>query len=201
MVARRAVLTYLGLTSLDVGRIIFLDIDGVMNSTDKYDFLTTFPAPGMFSPFIVDLNKIKAFEHVLLQTPFIKVVVSSTWRLGSKAHGVEINSAKDFAKITRLNARLFHTDWRTPLLGDGRHRGDEVEAWLDNHPEVFKYAVIDDCYPDQFKDHVNCKYIQTDPHIGMTFNNLDKMLRFFGVKVRRDFSVTTAGGPLPMMKL
>lgn len=171
-------------------------MDGVFNTFDKFDRITTFKAPRMKSPYIVDLNRINAFSHVLLQVPFIQVVVSSTWRLPSPDHGEPMANVKDFARVTKLPTRIFHRDWRTPLIGEGHNRAAEVNAWLEEHPEVFKYVVIDDNYADQFCNSKQCRYIKTDPRTGITQKQLDRALDFFSVRIKKDYSLATSGGPL-----
>lgn len=178
------------------GRVIFLDIDGVLNSFDKFDYLTTFRAPGMLDRLRVDLNRVEAFNHILLHTPFIQVVVSSTWRYNTFDKERSFLKFRDFCKVTRLNPRIFHKDWHTPLIGDGENRLAEVEAWLERHPEVFKALVLDDGYEAQFKTSKNIKYIRTDPRTGISHANLKKAMNFFGVRVRDDLTLATAGGPM-----
>lgn len=180
------------------GRVIFLDVDGVLNAFDKFDMITTFPAPGMVSPLVVDRNRVATFNHILKQVPFISVVVSSTWRHSNPKQDYIINNCKDFAKVTGLDRTIFHKDWRTPLFGEGENRGKEVRQWMADHPEVFKAVVIDDQYSDQFKDDRTIKYVRTDPRTGFSFNNLYKLMNAFGLRLTKDYRVTTAGGPIAL---
>ena len=102
-------------------KIIFLDIDGVLNC-DKT------PNPRDF-PYIVDKKLLARFKK-LLQRTGAKVVLSSTWRcdpvglFAAKHYGVPfIDVCPDKPKSSRRK---------------------ELQAWLADHPKVTRYAVLDD---------------------------------------------------------
>ena len=104
-------------------RVIFLDIDGVLapiRQWDRYEDLD--PAC------IRVLNEIVAGGGA-------DVVVSSTWRYGKT--------------IAELQAMLDAQGFigcvldKTPTGGPGTDRGDEIAAWLAQHP-VDGYVIIDD---------------------------------------------------------
>ena len=144
------------------------------------------------------MNTVSILNHVLQQATYLKLVVSSTWREPDNRYERTVNNLQDFCRVTGLKRNLFHTDWRTPLIGDGRNRLVECEAWLNEHPEVFKALAIDDNYSDQFKSQSIIKYIKTDPRKGLTANNISSVLNFFGIRTRADYTVVTAGGPMPI---
>jgi HAD domain in Swiss Army Knife RNA repair proteins len=102
-------------------KVIFLDIDGVLNCTNT-------PNPREF-PYIVDPKLLKRLKR-LLQRTGAKVVLSSTWRydptglFGAKHWGIPfIDVIPDMPK---------------------RPRRDEVLAWLKTHPKARRFVVIDD---------------------------------------------------------
>jgi hypothetical protein len=102
-------------------KVIFLDIDGVLNSTNT-------PNPRKF-PYMVDPKLLKRFKR-LLQRAGAKVVLSSTWRYDPAG----IFSAK-YRDVPFMD-----------VLPDmpKRPRRDEVLAWLKTHPKVKRFVVIDD---------------------------------------------------------
>lgn len=102
-------------------KILFLDIDGVVNSVKNFN-----PKNNTLYP----LDRYCAFlvGRIVLQTG-CKVVLSSSWRHDPKA----------VQSVSQSVVELFDI---TPTLG--KYRGDEVQAWLDQHPEVTKYAILDD---------------------------------------------------------
>src|SRR5690242_20969887 len=102
-------------------RIIFLDIDGVLNCSSTKN-------PRKL-PYVVDRKLLKRFTPLLQRTK-AKVVLSSTWRYDP--------------------AGLFSaTHWGIPYVDaipdiPKQPRRDEIIAWLNEHPGVERYAVIDD---------------------------------------------------------
>jgi hypothetical protein len=102
-------------------KAIFLDIDGVLNCKKT-------PNPRKF-PYVVDAALVARFRHVLDSTGAI-VVLSSTWR---------------YDPIGTLAARHFGIPFidATPDL-PGEPRCREILAWLERHPKVERFAVIDD---------------------------------------------------------
>jgi hypothetical protein len=112
-----------GATQWGFGRmkVIFLDIDGVLNCTQT-------PNPRKF-PYIVDQTLLMRF-HRLLESSGADVVLSSTWRYDPAG----LFSAKH---------------WGIPFIDvipDMPHvpRCNEILEWLRNHPQVSRFAVIDD---------------------------------------------------------
>jgi hypothetical protein len=102
-------------------KVIFLDIDGVLNCTNT-------PNPRRF-PYIVDAKLLRRFKR-LLQRTGAKVVLSSTWR---------------YDPAGLFSAR----HWGIPFMDvipdmPKRPRRDEVLAWLKAHPKVKRFVVIDD---------------------------------------------------------
>ena len=102
-------------------KIIFLDIDGVLNC-DKT------PNPRKF-PYVVD-KKLLARLHGLLERTKARVVLSSSWRCDP----VGLLAAKH---------------WGVPFIDvcpdkPKSPRGKEMQQWFADHPRVTRFAVIDD---------------------------------------------------------
>jgi hypothetical protein len=103
-------------------KVLFLDIDGVVNKRENYD-------PSRKSgPYPIDTYCAFLVGRIKLQTG-CEVVLSSSWR--HHPEGVE-----------NVSDRVVELLSVTPTLSG--LRGDEVQAWLDIHPEVEKYAIVDD---------------------------------------------------------
>jgi hypothetical protein len=102
-------------------KVIFLDIDGVLNCKKT--------ANPRKLPYVVDRRLLARFKRLLDRTG-AKVVLSSTWRYDPAG----LFSAKR---------------WGIPFIGvtpdmPKRPRRDEIRAWLQKHPKVTRFAVIDD---------------------------------------------------------
>ena len=111
-------------------KVIFLDIDGVLNAIDTKERWQGFI--GM-NPVLVDrFNK-------LVEDTSAEVVLSSTWR-----HNEDWRKTM---KKNGLNMKFLDRTIRMP----GKIRGLEIKEWLDRN-EVEKYVILDDdtdMLPDQ----------------------------------------------------
>jgi hypothetical protein len=133
-------------------KVLFLDIDGVLNSNVYYKYLYK-PEDGgsRFDPYCVILVK-KLVEEFSL-----KVVISSTWRDGSLKRLVKELNENDFMDY-------LHEDWLTPVVRPAS-RGKEIGLWLDNHPEVKEYIILDD--NENLLDHQFSSFVKTSNYLGM----------------------------------
>jgi hypothetical protein len=97
-------------------KIIFIDIDGVLNRED-----TIYIAE-------IDPDLVAILKKIVSKTK-AKIVLSSTWRLSE----ISRNKVKEYIKFIDV----------TPDFGL-KPRGEEIASWLNKHPEVEKYAILDD---------------------------------------------------------
>ena len=111
--------------------IIFLDIDGVMNSESYYKTVNTKQKNfSRFNPISVNIisKLIKEFD--------IKIVISSLWRFAMKKELSQ--ELKSSGLVNHL-----HKDWSTPIIQPS-HRGKEIKLWLDSHPDITDFLILDD---------------------------------------------------------
>lgn len=94
----------------------------------------------------LDSIPIAKLNYLLSQTG-AKIVVSSSWRSDS--------ALQEIFAIVGIPAYIDITPYC-----ESRHRGTEIKMWLDKHPEVENYVILDDDNDmlDEQLDH----YIQTD---------------------------------------
>src|ERR1700735_399772 len=109
-------------------KIIFLDIDGVLNCKST-------PNPRKF-PYVVDPKLIVQLKSLIEKTD-ARVVLSSTWRLDP----VGLLAAR-YWDIT-----IFDVCPDSP----GSARCREILAWLSSHSDVTRFIVVDD-EDDQLDD-------------------------------------------------
>ena len=155
-------------------KIIFLDIDGVCNQWKDGFGWKTHPAPGMKQPYMIDLNIVFSLNSIMSQICLddVYLVISSSWRNCFK-------TKKEFCYKTHIGESYIHDDWKTGNSQTGC-RWLEIEQWLQDHPEVTKYVIIDD-NDDQFpKDN----FIQTNQEIGLTYNQLGIALKKLGYNLQ-----------------
>lgn len=103
-------------------KILFLDVDGVLNSQD-----TMTKDPSAFFP--IDAYMAFLVGRIQLNTG-CQIVLSSSWR-----HNEE--------SVSHIEKRVSQLFGMTPDL-PGKSRGDEITEWLSHHPDVSNYAILDD---------------------------------------------------------
>lgn len=147
-------------------RVLFLDIDGVLNSTRSC--IANRGYPHDFTPACRNMFDEIAVKLVqgLCRHGDIKVVVSSAWRIG-RTHE-EIGRGLGLPTIGK-----------TPSLPASR--GHEIAHWLASHPEVERYAIVDDD-PDMLTEQLPF-FVQTDGHEGLTHAAFTKLCGLYGINV------------------
>lgn len=137
--------------------ILFLDIDGVLNSmeyrkSDRYHLCADFPSP-VESAKLIDPIALTVLEDVLRRTG-AKVVLSSAWRSfpGMPARMQQILEARGSKHVTVVDRTPEGADLlgdyvdRRPAIEGHRFtpRGFEICHWLSTHGPVHSYAIVDD---------------------------------------------------------
>lgn len=107
-------------------KVLFLDIDGVVNCKTTTQRHRGYIGIDPYMAFLVG--------KIQLDTD-CRVVLSSTWRMWPDSRDEVKKQVVNFIDVT-------------PNLGDGSRfgsvRGKEIAAWLNEHPNVEKYAILDD---------------------------------------------------------
>jgi hypothetical protein len=154
-----------------VTKVLFLDVDGVLNSSRTCHVhggpseLGGKPKGNGFPHSFDEKNMLK-FDHTaigLIRQLCIEtdcsIVLSSSWRIGRTAHEV----------ANGLDLPIFDV---TPSLAGVR--GSEIQHWLDRHPEVETYAIVDDD-SDMLESHKDY-FVQTDGQEGLSYKNFTTLL-------------------------
>jgi hypothetical protein len=148
-------------------KVLFLDIDGVVNNRRSAAHYSYRGAIG------IDPHLAFLVGKLVMDTD-IKVVLSSSWRHWPEGREEIRKQVVDFIDITP-------TLPRPPGMGrDYCERGREIKAWLDGHPEVTKYAIVDDdndMLPEQQKH-----FFKTSFEIGITQATCDRIKRHLADK-------------------
>ena len=150
-------------------KVIFLDIDGVLNSIDSMVAYHYLKIPQRSRE--LDLISIGLLKALCDKTE-AKICISSTWRIG--------RTVQDFIDIFQSYG------WEdSPIIGmtpimrsHGIYRGHEIQHWLDEHPEVENYVILDDdsdMLEPQFGNFVSISSVN-----GFRSKHYCKCLRLFG---------------------
>ena len=137
-------------------KVIFLDIDGVMNSEDWYN--------EHLGEGDIDYRAVRLLK-LYIETHDIHIVISSSWRdITLKQTLLTLTETPMIDIIGRIIGQ-------TPRSYDG-NRGKEIDMWLNDRPEVDEFYIIDD---DDFDIHQKDRLIHIDYMHGLTQQDLDKM--------------------------
>src|SRR4051812_13326145 len=124
-------------------KVIFLDFDGVLNSQGSFLYegrrRKEWKIQGVKGPVNQTLCNVCTanFQYILDTYPEAKIVISSTWRTIfsiAELQGILSEYHVDHSRIIGA----------TPQDRLAGNRGHEIQWWLDKHPEVTHYIIIDD---------------------------------------------------------
>lgn len=128
-------------------RVIFLDVDGVLNCSESFErdqSSITIWEPCM-----------EALAHLVRETG-AKVVFSSTWRW--------LFDLDELTMMLWTHGVDAEVIGKTAMKGfSSPPRGLEIQMWLDDHPEVEHFVILDD---DADMEHLLPYLVQTDMRCG-----------------------------------
>ena len=196
-------------------KVIFLDIDGVMNSTVFYKqrhnrrwlkpitywrelrylvkkllrikpkavSLLNYKTPDSHYTFEWQFNRLKEetcqekwrWLSEWCNETDTKICVSSTWKhhFGIKGYVSTPDKWEDAFQLLGFKPGTY-----VGITGNRRTlRGEEIQDWLDKHPEVTDYAILDD--DSDMTDEQFTKFHHCDPWFGLTPNHLYRINRQF----------------------
>lgn len=127
-------------------KLIFLDIDGVLDVFDSTSYLQT-----LLSGAVERLRRI-------VERTVAKIVVISTWRFGSESYRKRCEEQKSHQQecdnwpqlVSTLESNGMEIFDVTPWREDLPNRTAEVLCFLEEHPEAEGYVILDDCYGDDY---------------------------------------------------
>lgn len=151
--------------------VLFLDVDGVLNRHGDY-------APG--SPLIRNTCA-RLLQHVLDQTGAV-LVISSAWRYQVLMGAVTLRGFEHLLRTHGIRAEVLDVTPRD--AGDTQHefngrtgaaeRVGQIRAWLAAHPEVTRWAVVDDARLSLADPTL--PIVETDGALGLTVEDADALI-------------------------
>ena len=114
-------------------KIIFLDIDGVLNSL-KYD-CNRGETDGN-----IDKSRLILLKTLISQTD-AKIVLTSSWRSHWDPNGENIDEIGKELENVFLECEIKLFD-KTPRIDNNRK--EEIKAWLKEHNDVDSFVILDD---------------------------------------------------------
>jgi hypothetical protein len=124
-------------------KILFLDIDGVLNST-RY---MASKANVMWNNSDLDFEAVQRLAKIVEDTK-CSIVVSSTWRLWGIGPDSRIQKAilaRDGKIICEaIIDKTIHRNDKNYPYGKKLYRGDEIQIWLEDNKFTGKFVILDD---------------------------------------------------------
>lgn len=155
-------------------KIIFLDIDGVLNSVE------TFINRLSKKELEIEEEKVKILKEIIDKTNALIVLISS-WKIffDENLNPIDFKAIELVKLLNKYGISIYD---KTPSLGN---REKEIEKWLENK-EVFSFIIIDDdisCY-DKLKNSCIKTYYSNNLELGLSNNNVITSIEKLKIKRR-----------------
>lgn len=153
-------------------KVIFLDLDGVLNSRKSFAFYTlTGKKRDSGSP---DLHSVVLLDYLLFLKPEVKIVISSSRRdlMGFEQSRIDLRYEFGLMGWERVIGQ-------TPFTRE-RHRGKEIDAWLKKN-SVEKYVILDD--DSDFLPYQRPYHIHTPNAEGFSPEHLEQTADLLGMNI------------------
>lgn len=153
-------------------KVIFLDVDGVLNSDEYFDKIKDLNIEGIKRE--IDIEKIKLLKKAIDETG-AKVVLSSSWRY-----------TRNGQKLKELLLDYGIYADTTPFLQN--ERGLEIKQWLLDNQSVEDFVILDDEIFDSYDERLIKKLIKISNGNGYNFGeglllgDVDEIIKRLGKK-------------------
>jgi hypothetical protein len=156
-------------------KVVFLDIDGVLNSNFWNDNHQKEISDGT----LVDEEKIKLLARLVKNTNS-KLVLHSGWRTWfnseTKPARKEAQKLVDLLAYEGLTIDGLTPDLTTEEIRKNKKfslvKADEILSWLKLHNDVSGWVVLDDL--DLHNEQIELHQVKPDQTIGLTLENIDE---------------------------
>jgi hypothetical protein len=148
-------------------KVVFLDIDGVLNSHDWFNVTDTRRDSPEYPESHFDPKPVSLLNEITDRTGAV-IVVSSTWRLGRS-----VSELRELLKSVGVTGYV--TD-KTPHLGGPR--GHDIYTWLQRPTgHVEAYVILDD---DSDMDPLARRHVKTTFDHGLTREHAERAVAMLG---------------------
>ena len=155
-------------------KVIFLDIDGVLNPQVDYEIDDLLKNNGVKTKRNYKTFSKRCMDNLndLIKETGAKVVISSTWRIGYSQEMLQKHFESQGFEYKILDY--------TPSLGYDTVRGNEIRSWLNKHKDIENYVIIDD--DNDMLLYQKPHFCLVDSWGGLTPNHIYKIKNFFDGK-------------------
>ena len=165
-------------------KVIFLDLDGVLNTEEYFASLKDKGLPtedsfgNLFSP-----DAVENLRHII-ETTNAQIVISSSWRyagldaiklmwenrcLPGILYDITPLFVADDYILAHMSDETFDSD---SAMTSAREM--EISAWLQDHPEMTDYVILDDL--DSFHQH-EAHLVKINPKTGITPADAEQVIK------------------------
>lgn len=143
-------------------KAIFLDVDGVLNNENHILQLVDMLGNEQYMQLLKEIQELPfnyqscMLLHGLINKTGAEIILSSTWRLSTK-------HIEALEKYTGLQIKD-----KTPVMHT--IRGKEIKMYLDEHPEITHYVIIDD--DNDMLEEQKSHFVKVDAKEGLTMRQI-----------------------------
>ena len=159
-------------------KVLILDVDDVLNCWKTTDVILTPDGTPSWIPGRVprvawkglDEFRVEFIRNIVRKTG-CKIVLSTSWRLD--------DVATEYLK-KRLGADIAeHIIGATVDHNGNEPRAVEIEEWIEKHPEVTKFVILDNTEWDDL-ERFGRSFVQTVTHKGMNEEHMKRVIEILG---------------------
>lgn len=152
-------------------KVLFLDVDGVLNG---HYFDREAQSSDIKPSCVAVLNRV-------LMTTGCSLVISSAWRYMILGGDVTVRGFEYLLRthgVRCVGGVIGHTRKDTGV-GDHAERSTQIREWLAEHPDVERWAVVDDMSEEYFP---GMPFVRTDGQIGLEEKHGEALIALLGVE-------------------
>jgi hypothetical protein len=169
-------------------KILFLDIDGVLNYMPDRELLKSLKSNLGYEKFHHEIygfsERLVKHLKMIIDATECKIVFSTSWRYFKDHHIEGSDWRKTLADLLNVDQSIFIGN--TPDISSGwdngnfnRRRGSEIKMWLERNtePGKFKFCIIDDEICDIIPVIPKKYVVHTDMKIGLSIDNVKEAIQ------------------------
>lgn len=161
-----------------MSKVLFLDIDGVLNSNFWNDSHQTEISDGT----LIDEEKIKLLALLIRETN-AEIILHSGWRFwfdaACKPLCPEADTLVKLLEKENLSISGVTPDLTTEEIRKSKKfslvKADEILLWISLHNNVTEWVVLDDL--DLHNDQIRRHQVKPNPTIGLTLENVKQAIK------------------------
>ena len=172
-------------------KVLFLDIDGVLNSENWFayriycvknnmvnilmNFVDTDDRNIKHKLTMLDDRAIANLNRIIEETG-CKVVLSSSWRSSIESENI---FTQNLLKLKGFKYEFYDVTPRLWFNDFSIRRGEEIQLWMDKESEkneIESFVILDDDDSDMLPEQMN-NFIHVDANIGLTYSDVCKAIK------------------------